>query len=70
MDAGDLASPLEERHHATALAAHYAARRPPQASPDGLCVDCRDPIPPARLAARPDAARCAPCQAVHERGGR
>lgn len=30
--------------------------------PHNLCADCGEEIPPARLAARPDALRCAPCQ--------
>jgi DnaK suppressor protein len=33
----------------------------------GLCVDCRNPIPPGRLEARPDAARCVGCQARYAR---
>lgn len=66
-DPADLAAPVEARHHAEALAAHYAARRPQPAAPDGLCVDCGDPIPPARLAARPDAARCVECQTIEDR---
>lgn len=28
----------------------------------GLCEDCEEPIPPARLEAIPWASRCAPCQ--------
>ncbi len=68
MDPTDISDPGIERLHATALAAHFAARRPPQASRDGRCRDCGDPIPPARIAAVPDAARCTTCQAVAERG--
>ncbi len=30
-----------------------------------LCVDCRKEIPVERLAAKPDAARCCPCQQRH-----
>ncbi|WP_026413805.1 TraR/DksA family transcriptional regulator [Actinomadura oligospora] len=33
----------------------------------GLCVTCGKPVPPGRLEARPDAARCVPCQAKHDR---
>ncbi|MFC5185267.1 TraR/DksA family transcriptional regulator [Actinomadura harenae] len=33
----------------------------------GLCVTCGGPVPPGRLEARPDAARCVPCQARRDR---
>ncbi|MEV5568777.1 TraR/DksA C4-type zinc finger protein [Spirillospora sp. NPDC052269] len=33
----------------------------------GLCVTCGKPVPPGRLEARPEAARCVPCQARHDR---
>jgi DnaK suppressor protein len=33
----------------------------------GLCVDCQVAIPFDRLQAEPQALRCAPCQARHER---
>ncbi|MFA1540810.1 TraR/DksA family transcriptional regulator [Actinomadura monticuli] len=33
----------------------------------GLCVDCGEPVPEGRLEARPDAARCLPCQTGHDR---
>ncbi|MDH2427796.1 TraR/DksA family transcriptional regulator [Sphaerisporangium sp. TRM90804] len=33
----------------------------------GTCVDCGDPVPEGRLAARPEAARCVECQSVRER---
>lgn len=32
----------------------------------GVCIDCGDPVPFARLAAYPTAKRCLPCQQVHE----
>jgi phage/conjugal plasmid C-4 type zinc finger TraR family protein len=34
-------------------------------NPGGRCVECDDPIPPARLAIIPGALRCAPCQQFH-----
>ena len=34
-------------------------------NPSGRCVECDDPIPPARLAIIPGALRCAPCQETH-----
>lgn len=33
----------------------------------GICVDCGEPIAPARLQAYPTAKRCTDCQTVHER---
>lgn len=32
----------------------------------GACLDCGEPIPPARLSATPWAARCVECQREHE----
>jgi RNA polymerase-binding transcription factor len=33
----------------------------------GECIECGEPIPPARLAVNPTARRCAACQARHEK---
>lgn len=33
----------------------------------GICIDCGDPVPYARLQAYPTAKRCEPCQRKHER---
>jgi DnaK suppressor protein len=33
----------------------------------GECVDCGKPVPEGRLEARPEAERCVPCQAKHDR---
>lgn len=33
----------------------------------GECVDCATPIDPRRLDVQPAAARCLPCQEIHER---
>jgi DnaK suppressor protein len=33
----------------------------------GRCVDCGNPVPEARLDARPATARCVPCQAKRDR---
>ncbi|MGH8709442.1 MAG: TraR/DksA family transcriptional regulator [Burkholderiales bacterium] len=33
----------------------------------GECIECREPIPPARLEVNPTARRCAACQARHEK---
>jgi RNA polymerase-binding transcription factor DksA len=32
----------------------------------GICLDCSQPIPPERLAARPEATMCVPCQRHRE----
>jgi DnaK suppressor protein len=32
----------------------------------GMCLDCGEPIAPARLAAQPWAPRCLACQSLHE----
>ncbi|MGH3388987.1 MAG: TraR/DksA family transcriptional regulator [Actinomadura sp.] len=36
----------------------------------GQCVDCGEQVPEGRLDARPDAARCIPCQAKHDKARR
>lgn len=35
---------------------------------DGVacCIDCEEPIPPARLKALPGCCRCIECQQIHE----
>ncbi|WP_344822657.1 TraR/DksA family transcriptional regulator [Actinocorallia longicatena] len=33
----------------------------------GTCVTCARPVPAGRLEARPEAARCVPCQAKYDR---
>jgi DnaK suppressor protein len=33
----------------------------------GVCADCGGPVPEGRLEAKPDAARCVPCQAKLDR---
>lgn len=37
---------------------------------EDICIDCDDPIEPARKAALPSAERCIHCQAQHERNMR
>lgn len=36
----------------------------------GQCIGCGKDVPPGRLEARPDAARCVACQAKHDRAYR
>ncbi|MCP2340105.1 TraR/DksA family transcriptional regulator [Actinomadura rupiterrae] len=57
-----------------ALASLRAQRAAVQAALDriaeggyGLCVTCGKPVPPGRLEARPEAARCVSCQSRHDR---
>lgn len=42
---------------------------PPQQIVAGevLCIDCDEPVQPARLKAKPNAARCIFCQGLHEK---
>jgi RNA polymerase-binding transcription factor DksA len=46
------------------IAASFAAR---DASGDGRCIDCDEPIDPDRLALVRCTSRCTPCAAVFER---
>ncbi|MQY03415.1 TraR/DksA family transcriptional regulator [Actinomadura macrotermitis] len=55
-----------ERHRAAVLA---ALARLDEGS-YGRCAGCGKPVPEGRLEARPDAARCVPCQARHDRAMR
>ena len=43
-----------------------AAERRMAAGTYGVCIDCDEPIPYARLAAYPTAKRCVRCQEIHE----
>ncbi|UTW12948.1 TraR/DksA C4-type zinc finger protein [Marinobacterium rhizophilum] len=70
----DLYDSAQEREQQNTQAAHQAhtARlrpEPPQTVVDGrvLCIDCDEPVQPARLAAKPNAARCFHCQGITER---
>ncbi|MBY4898565.1 TraR/DksA family transcriptional regulator [Cupriavidus sp. AU9028] len=74
-DEGDRAEWNNEKSGHGALLAHYrgqlhdidAARERIRSGSFGICVDCEEPIPLARLQAYPVAERCAPCQERHER---
>lgn len=69
-DIADRAAKAEQRNlnHSLAQALHRPAE-PPQWIEEGqvLCLDCTNPIPEARLKAKPDAARCTFCQSVRDR---
>ena len=65
-DVCDRAEATIEAFDREALANSRAALAASQGNnPSGRCVECDDPIPPARLAFIPGALRCAPCQEVH-----
>ncbi|MBO2459048.1 TraR/DksA family transcriptional regulator [Actinomadura violacea] len=74
----DAGSGLSEHHRVEAaldaLRRHRGAVRAAldrlAAGTYGRCVGCGGPVPEGRLEARPDAARCVPCQARHDRRGR
>lgn len=55
---------VQQRHVEAGLARTRAALAGPASS--GVCADCGSPIKPARLAAVPQARRCAECQKDHE----
>ena len=66
----DRAQQTEQRNLNRSLAqALHRPAEPPQWIEDGqvLCMDCTNPIPEARLKAKPDAARCVFCQSVKDR---
>ena len=55
--------------HIQALRASEAALRAWHEGGYGVCSDCGEPIPLARLQATPSAARCIDCQQARERAG-
>ncbi len=76
-DAGDesLASLITDINNAevvrdaTELQDIYAAEARLAAGTYGVCIDCGQPVPYARLVAYPTAKRCLGCQQIHERKG-
>lgn len=71
MDDADRAKLREQADRRIALETQRARAREsdPPLEIDGVrhCVDCGEPIPPARLAARPEAVRCIACKERKER---
>lgn len=63
------AAELEERTRQAGIDEARAAPPEPPRERDGkrYCLDCDTTIEGARLAARPEAVRCVPCQERHER---
>lgn len=85
MDEGDYAKSFADRWVAECLAehrvrtgtgdevpgtgtSHCPSQVPGSQSP--ICIDCGDPISPARLAAQPGAVRCIECQRDFEMNSR
>lgn len=71
MDAADLADREIEREDGINLARALRVDEGQIVEIDGVryCCDCDAVIPPARIAARPDAGRCVDCQERQERDG-
>lgn len=69
MDDADAAQAMEARERASAIARALAARPETPLYLNGrrCCLDCEEPLPAARLAARPEAVRCVGCQEDHDR---
>ena len=71
MDECDAAQAVESLARRAALNRALADLAGPEAPLylDGrrCCLDCEEPIPAARLAARPEAVRCVTCQEDHDR---
>lgn len=62
MDAIDLMQEAEAAMHDRAILAARPRARPGGGRAIGICVECGDPIAPARLAALPGARTCIDCQ--------
>lgn len=71
VDELDRAKALEMRERQAALARTLARgqEREPPLEVDGVrvCLDCGEPIPPERLAARPQSVRCVECKERKEK---
>lgn len=65
----DRAKDMEMRQRQTALDNVLNQSEPEQEIQDGtvVCISCATPIQKARLAAKPNAARCIQCQTIEER---
>lgn len=70
MDEADWAKRYEQEDRERAINAALAReQQPPQQFDDDgqvICIECGDRIAPARLAAKPDAARCTDCKSALE----
>lgn len=71
----DRAQHYDELYRTQALNSHYDRRRkstglhrnPAGGTGSSECIDCGEPIEPARLIAMPRAVRCVACQTKYER---
>jgi phage/conjugal plasmid C-4 type zinc finger TraR family protein len=74
MDDADRAKDLEMEHRRRSveheLASHIEREPPLMINGVRCCVDCQEPIPAERLAARPDSVRCLVCKEIKEKRGR
>jgi len=70
MDDADRAKEREMAHRdralANELAAHMESEPPLIIDGRRCCIDCEEPIPEERLAARPDSVRCIECKQIKE----
>ena len=68
MDICDNADRIIQQHLEAALDAVQLDNSISPIYRDGvaLCVDCEEPIPPARLKALPSCCRCVECQEIYE----
>lgn len=70
LDDVDRAQDVTERFHKDCLAEHRRRTLPHRTDASRRdCADCGCPIPPARLAALPDALCCVDCQQLREAYG-
>lgn len=71
MDDLDRAKTLEMRERQASLERALASGRETERPRiiDGVrcCLDCGEPIPPARLEARPESVRCIDCKTINEK---
>ncbi len=66
-ESADVIADARVEHELAELAEIHQARQRLEAGSYGLCLECGVSIPPQRLAARPAAALCTPCQDSAER---
>lgn len=70
MDEADRAKTLEQEDRQRALDAHANRSReteqPREVDGVRICLDCGEPIDPARLQARPESVRCIWCKHIKE----
>ena len=65
MDEADIANELAQLRLEQGVSHIRAAAAVTEAG-DGICIDCDEDIPPARMKAKPGALRCISCQVDYE----